>query len=174
MTTRKLAECPQLNDPVEVFEAELVEGDLPRGAVAQRFIHTLDASNFEERFGRLSPRLLEVVVQTAKNNVLTFDAIIAEITNAGGYAGGWVVLRDWARRQPWLEEETKRVAEILARLKAEAPPKSGRLSFSEQGRMLGILRVHLMRASTDDEREAIRKEISELEVEFRRQNRDEP
>jgi hypothetical protein len=174
MTTKKLVSLQRLETSIAEFEAEFAAGETAPIVIANRFIHTLDAANLEERLAQLSPEIRALIVRTAKNNILTFDSIIAEIIRRDGYPGGWLALREWARRQPWVAEETKRAAEILARSSSEDDAEAGRLSYAEQGRMLGLLRVDLMRATTPERREAIRKEIEELEAAFAKANREAP
>lgn len=162
----------RLDKSIAAIEADLAEAKIPPFKVADDFIDTTDASNFEGRLAQLSPKMYELIERTAKNNILTFDSIIAELRERNGYVGGWIALRDWARRQPWVEEATRYALEVQARSRAIDEASEGSdLSFSEQGRMLGILRVELMRATSDSERDEIKRMIAELEDEFRQANR---
>jgi hypothetical protein len=170
-TTPRNARKSRVAIPIAELETALVERRTPPFLVASDFIDTTDASNFEERLSQLSPAMRDLVEGIAKNNILTFDSIIDYFTSHGRYAGGWIAFRDWARRQPWVPEESKRMAAIMADLPTPEEAEERGRAIAEQGRILGILRVDMMRAKTDDERAKIQKEIDELMVEFEKANR---
>lgn len=162
---------PRFEYSLAELEAQLVDGETPFGTIAMRFIRNLDAETMEESLGQLSPKLHEIVVRVAKNNIVACDSIIEEITRRGGYAGGWMALRDWARRQPWAAEAAERMAEIHARTRTEDPRAPGSLSSAEHGRRIVELSVALTLASTPEQREAIEKEIEELEARLEKSDR---
>lgn len=170
-TTGLFSRSTRLEKSIAELEAELADKNIAPLDVATDFIHTTDSANFEERLNQLSPALRELIVNRAKDNVCTFDSIIENTIERQGYPGGWIAMRDWARRQPWHDENVARVSAIIARNKRLDESKEQGLSFSEQGSILGLLRVERMRATSDDEREALTKKIAELEAEFRAANR---
>ncbi len=75
----------RLEVSIEEMEAELAAGETAPIVVANRFIHSLDHRNFDERMGRLSPKAYDLIVSVAKDNILTFDWIIEDTRRAGGY-----------------------------------------------------------------------------------------
>jgi len=109
------------------------------------------------------------------DNILAFDGIIEDVIADGRYVDGRLAIRYWARRQPWAEEARIEVEPFMARERerpaAQQANEHAGLSLSDQGRMLGILRVHLMRAQTDEERAEISEQIDELTTEFETINR---
>jgi len=137
------------------------------------FIDSVDASCVQERLDALSPELRQAIEGLSWRNIIAFDDVIAETLAAGDYADGWIAMRDWARSQPWAARAHLEMAPITARARAAARQDVGEDGgrISEQGRMLGILRVHLMRAQTDEERAEISKQIDELTAEFETINR---
>ena len=139
------------------------------------FFDSIDASCIEERLADLSPPLRKHIEEYCWNNIIAFDGIIEDVIADGRYVDGWLAIRDWARRQPWAEEARIEMEPYMARerewLAARQANEHAGPNLSEQGRMLGILRVHLMRAQTDEERAEISKQIDELTAEFEKINR---
>jgi len=160
---------------VEQLNHDWAEGRRIPLDIINEFIDSLDRSCAAQRLDELSPELRQGVVHLCRLNVLTFDSIIAETIAAGDYVDGWIAMRDWSQAQPWAEEARREmepiVAESRARVAAMDARKQSEPNLSEQGRMLGVLRVHLMRATTDQARAEISKQIDELTAEFETINR---
>lgn len=139
------------------------------------FIDSADEGCLEARLAALSPDFREALVRFLRRNIIAFDAIVAETVAAGDYVDGWTAVRDWTRRQPWAAEAWAEMEPIMARMREQEPrpagPEDPVRDLGEQGRMLGILRVQRMRAQTDEERDAITKEIEELTARFEELNR---
>ena len=165
----------RVHKSVEQLNHDWAEGKRIPLYVINDFIDSLDKSCAEQKLAELSPALRESVVGHCRMNILTFDSIIAETIAAGDYVDGWIAMRDWSQAQPWAEEARREmepiVAESRARVAAMDARERSEPNISEQGRMLGVLRVHLMRAQTDEERAEISKQIDELTAEFEKINR---
>ena len=114
-TTGFFSRSTRLDKSIAALEAEWEEKRIAPIAIAVDFINTTDGSNFEERFAQLSPGLRELIEGVARDNVLAFDSIIEGRARRRGYPGGWIALRDWARRQPWHADAVERVKAIMAR-----------------------------------------------------------
>lgn len=163
----------RIDKSVDRLNREWAARERPLLHVIHDFFDSIDAKCIERSIAELSPDLRKHIEEHCFDNIIAFDSIIEETMAAGDYVDGWIAIRDWARRQPWAEEARAKMEPIMARSRqaavaaalAEEPSNLG-----EQGRMLGILRVHLMRAQTDDERAAITKEIEALTARFEKLN----
>jgi hypothetical protein len=107
----------QLDMSLGELEAALESESLPPLDLVQRFIDSCNADTFEQRLAQASPELRERVIRCAKNNILSFDGILEECERLGRYVGGWVAMRAWARRQPWVGDAIKVMAPVLARMR---------------------------------------------------------
>lgn len=172
-TTGFLSRSTRFDKSIAELEAEFAAKRIAPMKIADEFIDTTDSASFEEHLAQLSPGMRTLIEHTAKLNVLVFDAIIEETIERRGYTGGWIALRDWTRRQPWLDEAVEEAKPFHGQTlpSAEEIAAAAR-ALSEQGHILGILRVERMRATSDEERDTLTKQIEELEASFAKANRD--
>ena len=149
------------------LNAQLLGGEGP-GTVVNRFIMSVTAETFEERYAELVPELQDLVRHNALINVDNFDRIIAFAREDGVYAEGWLAFRDWTRRQPWLADAIAQQQGAKAYTVEEFEALQQR--FSEEGAELARLRVLRMRATTDAERAELTDLIEETERRFANAN----
>ena len=153
--------------PLAVIIEEHQRGYEPPIVLMQAFIDTTTLGSFDQSYAQLPLKMQRQICAHAAINVANFDTIISLLREAGDYAEGWVAFKEWTLRQPWSAEElaksrppTIASADLAAKLER----------FSEQGAMLGRLRVDLMRATSDDEREEITRLIAYAEQAFAEEN----
>ena len=70
-------------------------------SVTNRFIMSVTAETFEERFAELRPELQGYLRKAAVDNIDNFDRVLALLERDGLYTAGWIAFRDWTHRQSW-------------------------------------------------------------------------
>ena len=151
------------------INAEFVSRETPVITIMNDFIDTTTVGTFDELYAQLTPELQEDLRVKAQDSIPRFDAIMVERRERGVYLDGWLAFREWTTRQPWYADAQAQAGSAAT---SAGELETLRQKYSEQGATLGRLRVEQMRAQTDDERDAIKQRIADLEREFAKINAD--
>jgi hypothetical protein len=84
----------------------MLDGDTPPFWCVDAFLDEVQTGTFDAQFERLVPRLKWHVIQMAKGNIHELDDIVADLVASGNArrAESFAAFKEWAYRQPWLEE----------------------------------------------------------------------
>jgi hypothetical protein len=155
---------PELEDrsmslkPIEQINADRENTDISPLDHIDAFLEHCTPENFDELHAKLSPKMKEHMLSHAITNRNNFDSIIAGIQERGDDPVHWVAYKEWASRQPEVQNAPPGRRGVTLGAIARA-----REAFSAEGWRVAELRVAKMRATTDEERARIDEEIAALE-----------